>query len=62
MRNPPNFHLLLKFPLFLILAALSSQVYSFSSGFQELDKPQELLLEERVFQLFQEWKQKHGKI
>ncbi|KAG5622383.1 hypothetical protein H5410_007601 [Solanum commersonii] len=65
MGNTQKFHLflLLSFPLFLILAALSSQVSAFTTDFPELiDKPQELLSEERVFQLFQEWKQKHGKI
>ncbi|XP_049382611.1 low-temperature-induced cysteine proteinase-like [Solanum stenotomum] len=65
MGNTQKFHLflLLSFPLFLILAALSSQVSAFTTDFPELiDKPQELLSEERVFQLFQEWKQKHRKI
>ncbi|CAN4105599.1 unnamed protein product [Withania somnifera] len=48
--------------LFLILAAISSQVYCFSSGFSILDIPDEFISDEGVFQLFQEWKQKHGKV
>lgn len=56
----PYRHFLL-FPLFLILAALYSQVSAFTTDFPILDRPTEFLSEERVFQIFQEWKQKHGK-
>lgn len=60
MRDVQEAYLLLF--LFLILAALSSQVYSISSEFSILDRSNEFISDERVFQLFQEWKQKHGKI
>jgi len=59
-QSPPLF--LFLFPLFLIFVALSSQVSSFTTDFPMLDRPTEPLSEERVFQLFQEWKQKHGKV
>ncbi|NP_001312881.1 low-temperature-induced cysteine proteinase-like precursor [Nicotiana tabacum] len=57
----PYRHFLL-LPLFLILAALYSQVSAFTTDFPILDRPTEFLSEERVFQLFQEWKQRHGKV
>ncbi|PHT30425.1 hypothetical protein CQW23_30019 [Capsicum baccatum] len=60
MRNVQETCLLLF--LFLILAALSSQVYCLSSDFSILDIPDEFISDEGVFQLFQEWKQKHGKV
>ncbi|MCE5165951.1 hypothetical protein HAX54_013387 [Datura stramonium] len=50
------------FPLFLIFAALSSQVSAFTTDFPILDRPTEFLSDEKVSQLFQEWKQKHGKV
>ncbi|MCD7459697.1 hypothetical protein HAX54_041654 [Datura stramonium] len=61
MRNTQETYLLLF--LFLILAALSSQVDCFSSDFSILEGPNdEFISDESVFQLFQEWKQKHGKV
>ncbi|KAJ8545438.1 hypothetical protein K7X08_018021 [Anisodus acutangulus] len=57
-------HLLFLFllPLFLIFVALSSQVSAFATEFPILDRPNEFISEQRIFQLFQEWKQKHGKV
>ncbi|XP_015066145.1 probable cysteine protease RD21B [Solanum pennellii] len=52
----------LLFFLFLILAGLSSQVYSIYSDFSILDRSNEFISDESVLQLFQEWKQKHGKV
>ncbi|XP_060193081.1 cysteine protease XCP2-like isoform X2 [Lycium barbarum] len=60
MGNKQETYLLLF--LFLILAALSSQVYCFSSDFSIIDRPNEFISDGRVSQLFQEWKQKHGKV
>ncbi|KAK6797377.1 hypothetical protein RDI58_005079 [Solanum bulbocastanum] len=60
MRNVQGTYLL--FSLFIILAALSSQVYSISSDFSILDRSNEFISDESVFQLFQQWKQKHGKV
>ncbi|KAL3377097.1 hypothetical protein AABB24_003489 [Solanum stoloniferum] len=60
MKNVEGTYLL--FFLFLILAALSSQVYSISSDFSILDRSNDFISDESVFQLFQEWKQKHGKV
>ena len=59
-QSPPLFLFLI--PLFLIFGALSSQVSSFTTDFPILERPTEPLSEETVFQLFQEWKQKHGKV
>ncbi|CAN4084216.1 unnamed protein product [Withania somnifera] len=58
--NPSLF--LSLFPVFLIFAALSSQVSTFTTDFPILDRPTEFLSDEKVFQLFQEWKQKLGKV
>ncbi|XP_049383968.1 cysteine protease XCP2-like [Solanum stenotomum] len=60
MKNVKGTYLL--FFLFLILAALSSQVYGISSDFSILDRSNDFISDESVFQLFQEWKQKHGKV
>ncbi|PHT30428.1 hypothetical protein CQW23_30022 [Capsicum baccatum] len=57
----PSIFLLL-FPFFLIFAALSSQVSAFTTDFPVLDRPTEPLSHEKVSQLFQEWKQQHGKV
>ncbi|TMW91717.1 hypothetical protein EJD97_013981 [Solanum chilense] len=59
-QSPPLFLFLI--PLFLIFGALSSQVSSFTTDFPILERPTQPLSEETVFQLFQEWKQKHGKV
>ncbi|MCD7446197.1 hypothetical protein HAX54_045254 [Datura stramonium] len=55
-------HLFLFLFLPWIFAALSSQVSAFTTGFPILDRPTEFLSDEKVSQLFQEWKQKHGKV